>query len=198
MNESRRERGGVFEDGKEMVEETTLNPYPLLVPGRNCWRRELAERAAFLIDGEAYFQAFRDVALQAKQSIFIVGWDLDTQIELVRGEDQLSGFSRKLGEFLVALLRRKRKLRVYVLIWDFAMIYAWEREWMPTAEPGWSGHRRFSYEVDGQHPLDGGQSDRDRGASGSRVHVERTGGRRGPTHRCRGTRTRWGGNGLGG
>ncbi len=125
----------------------------MLEPGRNCWRREAFEKAAFLIDGEAYFHAFRAVALQAKQSIFIIGWDVDTQIELVKGEDQSSGFPRRLGEFLVALLRRKRKLRVYVLNWDFAMIYAWERQWMPTAEPGWSRHRRFSYEVDGQHPL---------------------------------------------
>jgi phosphatidylserine/phosphatidylglycerophosphate/cardiolipin synthase-like enzyme/uncharacterized membrane protein YdjX (TVP38/TMEM64 family) len=82
----------------------------------------------------------------------IVGWDLDTQIELVKG-DATSEFPRKLGEFLVALLRRKRKLRVFVLNWDFAMIYALEREWMPTAEQGWSGHRRLSYQIDGQHPL---------------------------------------------
>jgi phosphatidylserine/phosphatidylglycerophosphate/cardiolipin synthase-like enzyme/uncharacterized membrane protein YdjX (TVP38/TMEM64 family) len=125
---------------------------PWLVCGRNCWRIEQTEKAAFLIDGEAYFQAFRDAALQAKYRIMIVGWDLDTQIELVKG-DVPSEFPRKLGEFLVALLRRKRKLKVFVLNWDFAMIYALEREWMPTAEQGWSGHRRLSYQIDGQHPL---------------------------------------------
>lgn len=125
----------------------------LLVPGRTCWRVEPAERAAFLVDGEAYFKAFRDAALRAQQSIMIVGWDIDTQIELVREEHPSADFPGKLGEFLVALLRRKRKLRVFVLNWDYAVIYALERQWMPTAEPGWRRHRRLSYQMDDQHPL---------------------------------------------
>lgn len=133
-------------------ESDRRDPSPRLVCGRNCWRVEQTEKAAFLIDGEAYFQAFRDAALQAKHTIMIVGWDLDTQIELVKG-DTTSEFPRKLGAFLVALLRRKRKLRVSVLNWDFAMIFALEREWMPTAEQGWSGHRRLSYQIDGEHPM---------------------------------------------
>ena len=128
-------------------------PQPFLVRGRTCWRVERSDRCGFLIDGEAYFKTFRDVALHAKHSIMIVGWDLDTQIELVRGPAEPSEFPSKLGEFVSALLRRKRKLRVHVLNWDFAMIYALEREWMPTAQTGWSGHRRLSYQVDGQHPI---------------------------------------------
>ena len=111
------------------------------------------EKAAFLVDGEAYFRAFRDVALQAKHSLIIVGWDLDTKTDLVRGETKPSELPRKLGEFVAALLRHKRKLRVYVLNWDFAMIFAMEREWMPTAEPGWNRHRRLCYRVDGHHPM---------------------------------------------
>lgn len=138
---------------KPIVEQTAVNHSPMLVPGRNCWRLESVERAAFLIDGEAYFHAFRDAALQAKHSIMIVGWDLDTRTDLIRGTGNGCSFPTKLGEFLAALLRRKRRLRAYVLNWDFAMIYALEREWLPTAEPGWGRHRRLSYRVDGQHPL---------------------------------------------
>ncbi len=48
--------------------EPEINPSPLLAPGRNCWRLERSERTAFLIDGETYFQAFRDVAVQAKNT----------------------------------------------------------------------------------------------------------------------------------
>ncbi|MCK6498586.1 MAG: phospholipase D-like domain-containing protein, partial [Nitrospira sp.] len=136
-----------------MASESTASSSRILTCGRTCWRIEPAEQAAFLIDGEAYFKAFRDAALQATHSILIVGWDLDTQIELVRGAGAAQGLPTKLGEFLTALLRRKRRLRVYVLNWDFAMIYALEREWMPTAHTGWRRHRRLSYQVDGQHPL---------------------------------------------
>ena len=128
-------------------------PSPLLQSGQTCWRIEAAEQAAFLIDGEAYFQTFRDVALLATRSIYIAGWDLDTQVELVRGAEAGSPLPSKLGEFLAALLRRNRRLNIHVLNWDFAMIYALEREWMPTAQAGWTGHRRLWYRVDGQHPL---------------------------------------------
>jgi len=35
-------------------------------PGWNCWRVEPVRRAAFLIDGHAYFAAFREAALAAE------------------------------------------------------------------------------------------------------------------------------------
>lgn len=139
------------EDAPNRKPDDSLSP--ILQSGQTCWRIEPVERAAFLIDGEAYFQTFRDVALQATRSIYIAGWDLDTQVELVRGPEAASPLPSKLGEFLAALLRRNRRLKIHVLNWDFAMIYALEREWMPTAQAGWSGHRRLLYRVDGQHPL---------------------------------------------
>ena len=83
----------------------------------------------------------------------IIGWDLDTRTELIRGASHDDHLPTKLGEFLRTLLRRNRKLRVHVLNWDFAMIYALEREWLPASEPGWGRHPRLFYRVDGQHPL---------------------------------------------
>lgn len=85
-------------------------PQPFLVRGRTCWRVERSDRCGFLIDGEAYFKTFRDVALHAKHSIMIVGWDLDTQIELVRGPAEPSEFPSKLGEFVSALLRDRKSV----------------------------------------------------------------------------------------
>ena len=37
---------------------------PILKPGKNCWRIEHADRAAFLVDGAEYFRAFREVLLK--------------------------------------------------------------------------------------------------------------------------------------
>ncbi|MGC3974476.1 MAG: VTT domain-containing protein [Nitrospira sp.] len=135
------------------LQETSEGPSPILVPGQTCWRVEPAERAAFLVNGEAYFRAFRDAALRAKHSIMIVGWDIDTQVELVRDTSPSPEMPPKLGEFLAALLRRRRKLRVSVLNWDYAVIYALERQWLPTAEPGWRRHRRLWYQMDDHHPV---------------------------------------------
>ena len=55
-------------------------------PGRNVWRVAHAKRAAILIDAGAFFGAVRAALLQARRSVFIVGWDLDSRTRLV-GED---------------------------------------------------------------------------------------------------------------
>ena len=75
----------------------------LFEPGRNCWRIEAAKRAAFLVDGEAYFRAFREAAIEAQRSIVILGWDFDTRIRMLIDRES-DGFPDQLGEFLHALL----------------------------------------------------------------------------------------------
>ena len=56
-------------------------------PSRNCWQRAKARRAAFVIDGDAYFRALYQAFHRARRSIFIVGWDLHSDLLLVRGAD---------------------------------------------------------------------------------------------------------------
>jgi phosphatidylserine/phosphatidylglycerophosphate/cardiolipin synthase-like enzyme/uncharacterized membrane protein YdjX (TVP38/TMEM64 family) len=123
---------------------------PILTPGRNCWRTECASRIAFLVDGEAYFRAFRTAVSQAKHSVFILGWDIDTRLLLIR-DGVSDGLPERLGQFLLAVLAQQRKLHIYVLAWDFHMIYAFEREWMSRYKLGWQ--RRFHFQMDGDHPL---------------------------------------------
>jgi phospholipase D1/2 len=65
---------------------------PILRRGRNCWRIAHAERVAFLIDGADYFAAFAAAAEWVQESIFIVGWDVDSRVCLV--PYQLSYLSR--------------------------------------------------------------------------------------------------------
>lgn len=119
-------------------------------PGRNCWRVERAERAAFLIDGDAYFHAFREAAKEARRSIMILGWDFDSRIRMLvdRAPD---GFPDRLGEFLHRLLIRRRALHIYVLTWDFHMIYWKEREWWLPSKL--VAHRRLHFLKDACHPL---------------------------------------------
>ena len=82
--------------------------------GRNCWRIEPAQRTSFLIDGDAYFHAFREAAKQARHNIFILGWDFDSRIRMLIDREP-DGFPDRLGEFLHALLIKRRALRIYVL-----------------------------------------------------------------------------------
>ncbi len=124
----------------------------ILEPGRNCWCVERARRAAFLIDGANYFRAFRAVAARAKHSIFVIGWDISGRVNLApEGNDD--GLPASLAEFLDALARRRGGPNVYVLNWDFAMLYAMDREWLPIYRFDWRTHRRVHFCMDGQHPV---------------------------------------------
>jgi phosphatidylserine/phosphatidylglycerophosphate/cardiolipin synthase-like enzyme/uncharacterized membrane protein YdjX (TVP38/TMEM64 family) len=124
----------------------------ILAAGRNCWRIERAERLAFLVDGAAYFAAARAAIARASRSVFLLGWDFDSRTRLVpRASD---GYPEELGAFLREVLRRNRELRVYVLSWDFAMIYALDREWVPLYKLGWKErpHPRLAFRLDDCHP----------------------------------------------
>lgn len=125
---------------------------PLLVPGRNCWRIERAARLAFLIDGEEYFGAIRHALANARQSILIVGWDIDSRMRLAPDGAQ-DGLPEPLGEFLNSVVAREPGLNGYVLSWDFAMLYAMEREWLPIYKLDWRTHRRLKFRLDDRHPI---------------------------------------------
>ncbi|MEX2480057.1 MAG: VTT domain-containing protein [Gammaproteobacteria bacterium] len=126
----------------------------ILTAGRNCWRQAHAGRVAFLVDGAAYFAALRAAAVRARRSIFIIGWDLDSRMQLLpEGADD--GLPEALGDFLNALVKRRRALHVYLLNWDFIMLYASDREAMPRYKLAWRTHRRVHFELDGAHPVGG-------------------------------------------
>jgi phosphatidylserine/phosphatidylglycerophosphate/cardiolipin synthase-like enzyme/uncharacterized membrane protein YdjX (TVP38/TMEM64 family) len=123
----------------------------VLEPGRNCWRIERVDRLAFLIDGEAFFGAVRSALARARHSIFILGWDIDSRMRLVPGTPR-DGLPGQLGDFLNALVAQRPSLRGYILSWDFAMLYAMEREWLPIYKLDWRTHRRLSFRLDDRHP----------------------------------------------
>src|ERR687895_754636 len=107
----------------------------ILREGRNCWRRAKARRAAFLVDGAAYYGALRAAALKAERSITILGWDIHSRMKLVGAEPPQDGLPEQLGPFLNALIDRRRRLVVRVLAWVFPMIYGVGREVFPFLTP---------------------------------------------------------------
>jgi phospholipase D1/2 len=149
---------------RTVLEAPTLTPdgtmpspaddHRILRPGQNCWRIARAERVAYLVDGAAYFAAFRAAAARAECSIFIIGWDVDSRTALVHAPPD-DGLPDRLGDFLDALAERRRSLHIQVLDWDFAMLYALERELLPIYTLGWRTHRRLHFHLDDRHPLGG-------------------------------------------
>jgi phosphatidylserine/phosphatidylglycerophosphate/cardiolipin synthase-like enzyme/uncharacterized membrane protein YdjX (TVP38/TMEM64 family) len=122
----------------------------LFSPERNVWRSARAERFAWLIDGEEYFRAVRESMEAAEREILIVGWDIDSRIELIRDEDHPL-YPSPLAETLQSLAERNEELRIYVLSWDFAMVYVLERQLLPAAQFAWDDYDRLHFQLDGEH-----------------------------------------------
>ena len=115
-----------------------------------------ADRAAFIVDGADYFRALRDAMCRARRTIVIVGWDVHSELRLVR-DDKDDGRPQRLGELLDDLATEKPDLHIYILCWDFAMIYAMEREFFPRYKLKWRTHKRLHYCLDGHHPVGASQ-----------------------------------------
>ncbi|HYQ91826.1 MAG TPA: phospholipase D-like domain-containing protein, partial [Candidatus Competibacteraceae bacterium] len=133
----------------------STGPRPLQwQPRRNCWCLAQANKAAFLIEGAAYFAAFREALQRARHSIFILGWDIDSRVKLSR-EATPDDLPLELGPFLDAVVRRQPGLQAYVLTWDFAALYMTEREALTRYRLQWRTHHRLHFRMDSAHPLGG-------------------------------------------
>lgn len=121
----------------------------LCVEGKNCCAIARADRAAVLIDGAAYFSVLAEALKRAQRFVFISGWQLDSRVRLNPADPNCPPF----GDFLHELVRYNRKLRVYALVWDYAMIFAADREIIPLYGHPWRSHRRIHFRLDGNHPL---------------------------------------------
>jgi len=135
--------------GREAVDRSPRrDPAPsgsLLHEGQNCWRLTRADRAALLIDGVAYFDALERALRHARRSVFIVGWDIRSDISLDPG-----GGATPLNDLLVELLRDRPELRVRILVWDWLVLFSLDRELMPQLQ--YRRTPRLSFEFDETHP----------------------------------------------
>ena len=126
----------------------------VLQPGHTCWRVERASRAAVLIDGEDYFAALRQSLLAARREVLILGWDFDGRIELLR-DDPRDGAPNALLDLLNHCTRENPDLHVRVLLWDFAVLYAFEREPLPSYSLRMRAGERVRFEFDDTIPFGG-------------------------------------------
>lgn len=111
-----------------------------LQPGRNCWKKSACDAFGLLLNGEEYYRAARHAMLQARKRILLLAWEFHSQAKLVF-EDTDDDLPVELGPFLDALLERNEALEIYILVWDFSLIYTLEREW-----------KMFSYWLRHPHP----------------------------------------------
>src|SRR5262249_4786276 len=126
----------------------------LLRPGRNVWRTAHADRAAMLVDAAAYFGALRQAMIQARHTIYILGWDVDSRAPLCGPNGDVDdGLPRDLGPFLSALAGRNPDLQIKILLWDYSLFFTSEREVMPAFSLRWRMPPQIDLCLDDAIPL---------------------------------------------
>jgi phosphatidylserine/phosphatidylglycerophosphate/cardiolipin synthase-like enzyme len=125
----------------------------ILVPGRNCWQADRIESAGLLIDADRYFQAFHAAALQAQRYLLIAGWRFNSTVRLLRGRTaRQAGGEVQFLSFLRQLCAEKPELRIYILAWDFSIIYALEWELFQKWRFQYGTEKRLHFHFDDRHP----------------------------------------------
>ncbi|MFY0668928.1 MAG: VTT domain-containing protein [Alteromonas stellipolaris] len=98
-------------------------------PGENCWVSSKANFVAPLIDCGNYYKALHSAVVKAKHSIFIIGWDIDSRIRLLRGDDEANSEAPSVVSDLLAWKAENNPdLNIYLLRWDSSLAFFSKRE----------------------------------------------------------------------
>jgi phospholipase D1/2 len=129
---------------------------PILQPGRNCERVEPIESSGVLIDARDYYLAVHEALLAARRSVLIAGWQFDSAVPLIRGDDakDLTAPSELLP-LLEHITKQNPELHIHILAWDFSFVFAKEREWLQRVKFDWMTNERIHFVFDDKHPSGG-------------------------------------------
>jgi phospholipase D1/2 len=128
---------------------------PIINVGRNAWQRVHADRGGLLVDAADYYYAVYRAITGARSYVLMSGWQFDSGVPLLRGSDAPAGVDVRFLKFLENLCRRRPELRVYLIAWDFNMVFAGEREWFQRVYFHWMTASNLHFRFD-DHPAAGG------------------------------------------
>lgn len=121
--------------------------------GVTCWDVASAEQTGLLIDARDYYRAFYHAARAAKRYVLISGWQFDSDVRLLRGEDAEDAGEVCLLSFLNGLCEKNQDLQIYILAWNFNSVYGIDREWFQKWYFNWTTNDRLKFCFDDCHCL---------------------------------------------
>jgi phospholipase D1/2 len=124
----------------------------ILLQGTTCWQLAHADRVAVIVDAGAYFAAAKAAILQARHTVFLIGWDFDLRISLER-KDPMPGVPDELGDFLTYVVENRPDLRIFVLRWDLSFLKFPFRATLPLKLLDWLSGKRLDFRLDHEHPV---------------------------------------------
>jgi phospholipase D1/2 len=124
----------------------------VLKPGFNCMGIYEASRTGVIVDAADYYRAFYRTASQARRYIVLTGWQFDSEVRLLRGEDEKEAIG-EIGflKFLEQLCNQNPELEIYILAWDFSAWFSMEREWFQDVIFNWTTNERLHFRFDNVH-----------------------------------------------
>lgn len=128
----------------------------IVVPGRNCWRVDRADRFYCVQDAADYFRLVRQAMLAARHSIFVLGWDFASTIDLdPLHESPDTEAPSRLDKLLAYITRRRPELHCHILTWDYGALYTLEREPLTRLRLRlrWRAPRNLHFGFDDRHPI---------------------------------------------
>ena len=125
----------------------------VLQPGHNCWRIERANRFALLVDASNYYGALVKAMRRAQRWIALLAWDLDTRTQLFEN-DPAEG-TGPLRQFLRDLVAHNPNLHIFILPWNFPILFANVRDPKLVLGQDPFEHPRIHFKLDDVHPPGG-------------------------------------------
>jgi phosphatidylserine/phosphatidylglycerophosphate/cardiolipin synthase-like enzyme len=112
---------------------------------------EPAERAALLIDNQAYFAAACAAVRRARRSVLVLGWHFDPRTAL-SAEGALGQPRDRIGDILLEVAQQQPQLDIRVLVWDMVLPLSAMRSLYPRRARRWFGGSRVRFHLDDSHP----------------------------------------------
>ncbi len=110
--------------------------------GYNCWRVEKADHVSIVVDYGNYYRDLRESIINARKSIFLLGWDIDSRIELMRGQDaRKDDYPVTFFDLVCWKAKQNPDLQIYLNRWDYSMFFMrqrepfWEQKWKSCGLP---------------------------------------------------------------
>lgn len=116
-------------EGLLEANEMESDPSSLFRIGTNVHAIAKASHAAIIIDYANYYQALYEAIAKARHSIFVVGWDIDSRIKLLRGE-RIVGAEHPVRFFDLIQWKAQQEpqVQIYLNRWDYSLFMAKDRE----------------------------------------------------------------------
>ncbi len=125
----------------------------LLDEGTRCWKVATADRAAVLVDAEAYYDAALQAMAKATRSIHFLNWAFEPDTRFHPEPGEVCGGPSDIAHFLKELAEANPRLDIRILCWQSALPVAATQKFFPIADRSVFAGSRVRFLLDGELPL---------------------------------------------